>query len=104
MFIYHIALPEEWEASEGRPSYKTGSLESEGFIHCSFEGQIDGVLKRYFRGIDRVLILKIDTDKLLSKLVKEPSTGGEIYPHVYGRLNRSAVVEVEERDLSPVEA
>lgn len=104
MFIYHIALPEEWERSEGRPSYQPTGLATEGFIHCSFEGQVEGVLKRYFAGRDRVLILTIDTDKLLSKLVNEPSTGGELYPHIYGRLNRSAVVEVTERVVSSAAA
>jgi uncharacterized protein (DUF952 family) len=48
--------------------------------------------------------LKIDTDKLLSKLVKESSTNDEIYPHIYGRLNRSAVVDVEERILKRVDS
>ena len=104
MFIYHIALPEEWERSEGRPSYQPAGLAAEGFIHCSFEGQVEGVLKRYFADRERVLVLKIDTNKLLSKLVKEPSTGGELFPHVYGRLNRSAVVDVTERILSNAEA
>lgn len=104
MFIYHIALPEEWEKFEGRPSYQPAGLAVEGFIHCSFESQVEAVLKRYFAGRESVLILKIDTDKLLSKLVKEPSTGGELYPHLYGRLNRSAVVSVEERRLATTEA
>lgn len=99
MFIYHIVLPEVWERFKGRPSYQTESLGTEGFIHCSYASQLEAVLKRYYRGVERVLILKIDTDKLLSKLVKEPSTGGEIYPHIYGRLNHSAVVDVEERML-----
>ena len=27
------------------------------------------------------------------------STNNDVYPHIYGRLNRSAVVEVEERNL-----
>jgi uncharacterized protein (DUF952 family) len=103
MFIYHVALPIDWESSEGRPSYQPASLASEGFIHCSYEGQLEAVLNRYFRGHERVLILKIETDKLMSKLVGEPSTGGEIYPHLYGRLNRSAVVDVEERSLSSSE-
>jgi uncharacterized protein (DUF952 family) len=101
MFIYHIVLPEVWEDSKGRPSYQAESLQTEGFIHCSFESQLDGVISRYYRGVDGIVVLKLDTEKLRSKLVKEVSTNGEIYPHLYGRLNLDAVVAVEERRLAP---
>lgn len=99
MYIYHIVLPEIWESFKGRPSYQPAGLQTEGFIHCSYEQQLDAVLQRYYSGTDRVLILKLDTEKLRSKLVEEPSTGGEIYPHIYGRLNFNAVVGIEERQL-----
>src|SRR5688572_11130737 len=99
MFIYHIVLPEIWERFKDRPSYQPDSLATEGFIHCSYPSQLEAVLKRYYSRAEKVLILKIETEKLLSKLVKEPSTNNEIYPHIYGRLNQSAVVSVEERVL-----
>lgn len=97
MYIYHIVLPEVWERFKDRPSYQAESLTTEGFIHCSYETQLETVLKRYYSRVEKVLILKIDTDKLLSKLVKEASTNDELYPHIYGRLNRNAVVSIEER-------
>jgi uncharacterized protein (DUF952 family) len=97
MFIYHVVLPDVWERSKSKASYQPESLATEGFIHCSYPGQLEAVLKRYYSDAAKVLILKIDTDKLLSKLVKEPSTNNEMYPHIYGRLNHSAVVEVSER-------
>ena len=101
MFIYHIVLPETWELFKGRPSYEADSLQTEGFIHCSYEGQLDGVISRYYSGVERLLILKLETEKLRSNLVEEPSTNGEIYPHLYGRLNLDAVVAIEERELRP---
>jgi uncharacterized protein (DUF952 family) len=61
-------------------------------------------LKRYYRGVEKVLILKIDTEKLYAKLVKEPSTNNEMYPHIYGRLNHNAVVDIEERTLDSADA
>ncbi len=104
MLIYHITTNENWEKYRTRPSYQTESLATEGFIHCSYENQLEGVLKRYYSGQKSVLILTIDTDKLRSKLVEEPSTGGEIYPHLYGRLNHNAVVKIEERNLNAATA
>jgi uncharacterized protein (DUF952 family) len=48
MFIYHIVVPEVWESVGGRPFYEAESLATEGFIHCSFAGQLDAVLDRYY--------------------------------------------------------
>ncbi len=99
MFIYHIVLPEVWKEFKGRPSYQAESLATEGFIHCSYENQVGAVLKRYYSNAGKVLILKLDTEKLRSKLIEEPSTNGEVYPHLYGRLNHNAVVSIEERTV-----
>lgn len=98
MKIYHIVLPEVWDSFAGI-QYEAESLASEGFIHCSFEDQLDAVLKRYYSGRDEVVILEIDPVKLDSKLVVEPSTGGENYPHIYGTINRDAIVATENRKL-----
>lgn len=99
MLIYHITTHANWEKYQGRPSYQTESLHTHGFIHCSYEGQVEAVLKRYYSSYPKVLILTIETEKLRSKLVEEPSTGGEVYPHIYGRLNHNAVLNVEEREM-----
>ena len=101
MLIYHVTLPANWEKYKGRPSYQTESLHTEGFIHCSYENQLEGVLKRYFASAVKVLVLTIDTEKLKSKLVAETSTGNQVFPHIYGRLNHNAVVKIEERVLAP---
>lgn len=98
MTIYHIVLPEVWAAFDG-DLYEAESLGSEGFIHCSFENQLDGVLQRYYSGAESVVLLEIDSDKLTSKLVNEPSTNNEIYPHIYGPINRDAIIEFEERRI-----
>lgn len=97
MMIYHIVLPDSWEEQKNREFYEHESLRAEGFIHCSYAGQLDAVLGRYYSGMKRVLILHIDPELLTSKLVEEPSTGGEIYPHIYGSINRGAIVEISAR-------
>ena len=99
MRVYHIVLPDVWDGFSGA-RYEAESLATEGFIHCSFEDQLDAVLRRYYGGRDEVVILEIDATKLDSKLVVEPSTGGENYPHIYGSVNRDAIVGTEKRKLS----
>ena len=99
MLIYHIVLPEVWNALS-ESYYEADSLAAEGFIHCSFADQLEAVLKRYYSDAKTVTILAIDASKLESKLVIEPSTGGENYPHVYGAINIDAVVSIQTRNIS----
>lgn len=91
MLIYHIVLPEVWE-NLNADIYRPASLESEGFIHCSFREQLDCVIKRYYSNAERLLVLELDSERLMSRVVCEVSTGNEIYPHIYGPLNVDAVV------------
>ena len=99
MTIYHIVLPEVWANFKDQDFYYATSLQIEGFIHCSFAEQINSVLDRYYKEAKSVLILHIETDKLTSKLVEEPSTNNEIYPHIYGKINHDAIVEIEEKNI-----
>ncbi len=94
MLIYHIVTPEAWENFKDQDFYEAESLPAEGFIHCSFAGQLEAVLQRYYSDAEKVLILEIDTEKLVSKLAEEPSTNKEIYPHIYGAINREAIVGI----------
>ena len=99
MRIYHIVRSDVWSNFRGT-YYEAESLTAEGFIHCSFADQLDAVLKRYYSGDDEVIVLEIDPAKLDSKLVVEPSTGGEKYPHIYGTINRDAIVGEQRRKIT----
>ena len=99
MTIYHIVTPAVWDNFKDKEFYEATSLQAEGFIHCSFAEQVDAVLNRYYTDAEKILLLAVETEKLTSELINEPSTGGEIYPHIYGRINREAIVGIEERNL-----
>ena len=94
--IYHIATAGDWKKAQESGNYIHASLKDEGFIHCSLEEQIAGVLERYFAGMKDLVKLTIDTDKLHSKYVFDwsPSTA-DTYPHVYGPINVDAVTATE---------
>ncbi|AXY78164.1 DUF952 domain-containing protein [Paraflavitalea soli] len=95
--IYHITTQAEWDAASRSGIYEAASLKEEGFIHCSQEEQIPGVLQRYFKGKTNLVKLVIDTDKLTSRWLYEwsPSTA-DTFPHIYGPINATAVVAVEQ--------
>jgi uncharacterized protein (DUF952 family) len=91
-------MPEVWAAFD-TDLYRAASLETEGFIHCSFAEQLDGVIDRYYRGIDEVVVIEIETDHLMSRVLNEPSTASEVYPHIYGPINRDAIVSAKRRSV-----
>lgn len=93
--IYHVTTAAEWKAAEEKGFYETPSLKEEGFIHCSQENQVAGVLERYFAGKTNVIKLVIDSDKLSNRFVFEwsPSTA-DTFPHIYGPINLEAVIDV----------
>ena len=93
--IYHVTTSENWNAAKQKGYYEHPSLKDEGFIHCSHEHQVPGVLERYFAGQADLVKLVIDTDKLTSKFVFDwsPSTA-DTFPHVYGPINTDAVIDV----------
>lgn len=92
--IYHIAFVSDWNVAQQKGYYEHPSLKDEGFIHCSQEQQIAGVLERYFDGKTNLVKLVIDTDKLTSKFVFDwsPSTA-DTFPHIYGPINSDAVID-----------
>jgi uncharacterized protein (DUF952 family) len=91
--IYHLITRTAWEAARSASEYRAESLETEGFIHCSQDlEQMLQVANRLYAGRDDMLVLEVDTDRLDSPIKREPSRSGEIYPHIYGPLNKNAVV------------
>ena len=93
--IYHVTTASEWKAAQEKGFYEAASLKAEGFIHCSEEHQVAGVLERYFSGQGHLLKLVIDTSKLTSRYVQEWSPSiRDTFPHIYGPINMDAVINV----------
>ncbi|HTU90711.1 MAG TPA: DUF952 domain-containing protein [Gemmataceae bacterium] len=92
--IYHLVLRRFWEENADQP-YRPDSLAGEGFIHCSFAEQAARSANRFYAEAADLLLLHIDPERLTSPLREEASDTGESFPHIYGPLNRDAVVAVE---------
>jgi uncharacterized protein (DUF952 family) len=98
--LHHIVLPADWEKQKLSPDYEAESLTTEGFIHLSTPEQLEETLQRFFKAYQRVVILHIDTSLLEATLVYEEVPQHGRFPHLFGRLNKNAIVEVEDRLLS----
>ena len=92
MLTYHLVPRDEFDldAAEYRPVAFAG----EGFVHTTRDpALLAAVGNRYYRGDPRpYLVLTIDLER-----VRAPwryDAAGEDFPHVYGPLNREAIVRV----------
>ena len=94
-FIYHLVAWADWDAASAQPDYAASSLESEGFIHCSKDrDQLFAVARRLYAGRADLLALELDANRLAAPIKEEPARSGEIFPHIYGPINKDAVARV----------
>jgi glutathione S-transferase len=99
--IYHFALRDEWHhaVERGEPYRRSTlgrSLDDEGFIHCSFPGQVQTIADLVYRGRADVLLLVVDPSRVRADVRVDSVEGSEErFPHIYGALPLDAVVKVE---------
>lgn len=108
--IYHITSRAAWGQARQSGEYRTDSLQSEGFIHCSTSSQVLPVAEKYYMGQSGLLLLMIDPSRLSSDLKWEPPSGGTpppgvpegaLFPHVYGPINLDAVIRAVDLESNP---
>lgn len=92
--IYHIVPVDQWDAASTQP-YRATSLASEGFIHCSNRDQLARVANLFYADQPALLVLSLQVEKLSSPVRDEDIGNGERFPHVYGPINREAIIATE---------
>ena len=94
-YIYHVTSQNEWEQAKINREYKPASYDQEGFIHCSIDRQVAGVLDRFYKGQTGLVKLKIEKAKVNRPVLFELAVDlDELFPHIYGPLNIDSVIEV----------
>lgn len=94
--IYHITSKNWWEGFSNQPFFSSPDLHREGFIHCSTNEQVAATLQRYYANQKELLLLHIDPTLLTAELKYEAATDGQLFPHVYGNINKDAIVNIVE--------
>lgn len=92
--ILHITLADRWTKAKNLGSYRSDTLATAGFIHCSTLAQVVGSANRFFTGLQDVIILVIDRDQVTAEIRDEGVDPNNLFPHIYGELNIDAVVKV----------
>ena len=92
---YHGTTRAHWEALDPALPYFPADFGRDGFIHCT-DGReaISIVLSLHYKDEPGDwLILTVDKDHVTSPLKYEDPAA--IFPHIYGPLNRDAIVDVQ---------
>ena len=92
--IYHITTKTAWDESLKLGFYVPLAFEKEKFIHCSTKQQVVNTANRIFKNKWDLVLLCIQTEKVLSAIVYENLDGGaELYPHIYGFIYPIMVIQ-----------
>lgn len=93
--IYHMTPQAIWDAQRDAPEFVAASLADEGFIHCTAEpAMLLHVANRFYRDVpEPFIIVAIDGQRVHAE-VRWEEADGHLFPHIYGPLNREAVVDV----------
>jgi uncharacterized protein (DUF952 family) len=93
--IYHLTPADYYNGLPTDQPYRPREFDRDGFIHCTTgEERLLLVADTLYRRVPgEFLLLMIDERKVTSP-VKYENSGGILFPHIYGALNRDAIVRV----------
>jgi uncharacterized protein (DUF952 family) len=91
---FHLVPRAEWDAADELAAYLPAAFEHDGFVHCT-DGADEVALtaNRYFSGFTGdLLVLVLDRSRLAAPVRYDDPA--EVYPHIYGPIERDAILEV----------
>lgn len=98
--IYKILARDEWAAALDAGAFAGSAVDlTDGYIHFSTSAQAAETARRHFAGQAGLVVLEVEADDLGEALVWEPSRGGDLFPHLYGRLPIDRVLAVTDAPL-----
>jgi uncharacterized protein (DUF952 family) len=100
MRVYKILSGVEWDAARAAGGYQGSAVDlKDGFIHLSTAAQAAETARRHFAGQAGLVVLELEADDLAPDLKWEPSRGGDLFPHLYARLDPARVLAIRDAPL-----
>ncbi len=92
--LYHLVSQYSFDGQPADEPYAPASLFEEGFIHLSATPQqVAWVANRFYADVPDLVMLVIDPARLDAPVQWDETPDGR-FPHLYGPLNREAIVEI----------
>jgi uncharacterized protein (DUF952 family) len=90
----HLTPEAVWWVQANSVSYEPEAFAQDGFIHCTDgEQNVLDTGNRYYRSDPRpYVMLVIDIERVEARVIYEDAH--RMFPHIHGRLNRNAIVDV----------
>ena len=96
MLIYKIVPEKLWRAAEALAEFDGAPVDqADGFIHFSTARQVRETAAKHFAGQRDLLLVTVEAERLGKALKWEPSRGGDLFPHLYGKLQLAEVLRVD---------
>ncbi len=92
--IYHICSRPDWEQAVKTGVYLPDGFEQTGFIHFSFEHQLQATAARFFAGQADLILLEVSERNDLAVRFEPAADSAEIFPHYYAPLPIEKVLRV----------
>ena len=84
--IYKVLTGEQWRRAEAGEPVLAPVDEADGFVHLSTAEQLPQTLAKWFRGVEGCVLAEFDAEDFARELRWEKSRGGDLFPHIYGRV------------------
>lgn len=95
--LFHIVERGTWALAESAGEYRPESLQSDGFVHFSFAGQVANTANRFYADAVNLCVVEFDPELLGAPVVLEDSHGtGEQFPHLYAPVPAAAAVAIHD--------
>ena len=93
--IYHLTPAEYFNSLPADQPYRPREFDRDGFIHCTKgEERMLLVADTLYRRVPGDFLLLVIDERKVTAPVQYENVGGILFPHIYGALNRDAIVRV----------
>ena len=89
---YKILTEEELAELEAGTFEGAAVDRADGYVHLSTAAQVSETATKHFAGRTGLALAAVDLDALGDAVRWEVSRGGELFPHLYGRLTLDVVL------------
>jgi uncharacterized protein (DUF952 family) len=100
--IYKICDAAAWQSAERAGEFAGAPVDlADGYIHFSAADQVAETAVKHFAGQCDLVLVAVAAEELGPALKWEPSRGGALFPHFYGKLPLRAVRWTKPLPLGP---
>jgi uncharacterized protein (DUF952 family) len=100
--IYKICDAAAWQAAERAGEFAGAPIDrADGYIHFSTAAQVVETAAKHSAGQRDLVLVAVDAHALGDSLKWEPSRGGALFPHLYGKLPLTTVRWTKPLPLGP---